>query len=105
MSEAVDFGMIEDLIEQWVEKHHNNAPGGVLFKLVEEVGELTGTYVKDKPKPEMAGEAADVLICLMMFAQAQGIDLLGEAYAKMQVNLAREGRVNRHGVFVKASDF
>jgi NTP pyrophosphatase (non-canonical NTP hydrolase) len=96
--------MVEDLIEQWIEKHHNNDPSGVLFKLVEEVGELAGAYVKDKPKAERAGEAADALICLMMFAQAQGIDLLGEAHAKMRVNLAREGRVNRHGVFVKAAD-
>lgn len=99
---------IEELIEHIDRWHAPNADHttGWLFKLGEEVGELMGAYVKEKPSEDEAGEAADVLICLLLFCRSRGIDLIPEALKKMDVNEARSatGKVNRFGVFVKAAD-
>lgn len=77
---------------------------GWLHKMTEELGELAGAYVKEKPKAEEEGEAADLLICLILYCQTREINLLEAAHAKMIVNESRTGRRNRFGIFVKSAD-
>lgn len=92
-------------IDEWVnEKQNGGNPTGLLFKLLEEAGELSGAYVKEKPQCDEAGEVADVLICLLMYARARGIDAVAEANKKMLINIDRPGRINSFGIFVKATD-
>lgn len=77
---------------------------GWLLKLNEELGELTGAYVKEKPRADEEGEVADVLICLILYAQSRGIDPVAAAHAKMITNESRTGKINRFGIFVKSAD-
>ena len=78
-----------------------HAPRNLALALAGEVGELAAElqWVADRQVAEhlrdpaargrLADEAADVLIYLMRFADVCGIDLLSEAYAKIERN---EGR-------------
>jgi NTP pyrophosphatase (non-canonical NTP hydrolase) len=98
--------MMQDLIERiraWKSPTGEHAEGW-LFKLNEEVGELNGAYVKEKPRAEEEGEVADVLICLILYAMARGIDPVAVAQTKMSTNESRTGRTNRFGIFVKTAD-
>lgn len=98
-------GLIER-IDTWLTRHDmkSSSPYGWLLKLVEEVGELSGVFVKEKNRAEEEGELADVLICLLIYAQCRGINPLAVAHEKMSINESRTGRTNRHGVFVKTKD-
>jgi NTP pyrophosphatase (non-canonical NTP hydrolase) len=72
--------------------------------LVGEVGELgaelqwvddakVGAYLQDpEARARIANEAADVLMYLVQFADVCGIDLLAEAYAKIERNESRYAR-------------
>lgn len=77
---------------------------GWLLKLNEELGELTGAYVKEKSRAEEEDEVADVIICLILYAQSRGIDPVAAAHAKMITNESRTGRINSFGIFVKTAD-
>ena len=92
-----------EIVDRWHPPNPEHAAGW-LFKLGEEVGELMGAYVKEQPRDDEAGEAADTLICLVLYCRSRGIDLVAEAIKKMNVNEHRTGKVNRHGVFVKSAD-
>ena len=77
---------------------------GAMLKLVEEVGELTGMHVKDRPLRDVSDELADVMICLLWYAHVRGVDPLRVAHDKMAINESRRGKINRFGVFVKEAD-
>ena len=100
-----DFNELNHRINVWLTRHgmKHNATGWML-KLVEEVGELSGTLVKEKGRAEEEGELADSLICLLIVAACRGIDPLAVAHAKMTINEGRTGRVNAMGIFVKSAD-
>ena len=100
------FDSLTQRIDTWLSQHEmkSTSPYGWLLKLVEEVGELSGVFVKEKSQAEEEGELADVLICVLIYAQCRGLDPLKVAHEKMTINEGRTGRVNRHGVFVKSKD-
>lgn len=100
-----EFDRLAARVAKWTDKNQagSNATG-LLFKLLEEAGELAGAYVKEKPRYEEAGEIADVLICLLIYARARGIDPVAASHEKMMVNESRVGRTNSFGIFVKAAD-
>ncbi len=101
------YGQLVIRVRKWAEGNGimlSEGSSGWLHKLTEEVGELNGAYVKDKPRADEEGEVADVLICLLLYAEGRGIDVLAVAHDKMTVNESRKGHANRHGVFVKQAD-
>jgi NTP pyrophosphatase (non-canonical NTP hydrolase) len=77
----------------WTQFHR---PRSLLLAIAGEVGELAEVIQwlpddeversLDDLRPRLADEAADVLIYLIRFAEVCGIDLLSEAYAKIERN-------------------
>lgn len=87
---GADIRQLQDRITRWADANFpERTTADVLLKLYEEVGE----YARD---PKSALELGDVMILLLDVAHINGIDVHAAIEAKMEVNEARQWRVDEN---------
>lgn len=87
-----------DAVRAFHEKHRFRELGGEemtyrVALMAEELGEISACVTKGKGKDALAEEVADLLILVMGTAIAQGFDLNGAFWSKMEKLGRREGRL------------
>ena len=94
-----------DRVRMWTDTHGTTkGTGAFLLKLQEELGEVTGAWIKEKSHEELAAEIGDMIIVLVAVGTSVGICPVIEGLKKMSVNEKRAGHVNGKGIFVKDGD-
>ena len=66
-------------------------------RAIEEMEEFVRAYEKDFGEEELLEEAADIVICLYVFASSAGFDLHDAIDRKMRINRRRKWRKNGDG--------
>ncbi len=87
-----------DAVQAFHDKHRFRELGGEemtyrIALMAEELGEIAACVTKGKAKEALAEEVADLLILVMGTAIAQGFDLNGAFWSKMDKLGRREGRL------------
>ena len=67
---------------------------------IEELGELSASITKGKPKEESAEELADLLILILGHSLAMSVDLEDEFHKKMDKIMKREAKRGNLGLRV-----
>jgi NTP pyrophosphatase (non-canonical NTP hydrolase) len=87
---GADIRQLQDRITRWADANFpERTTADILLKLYEEVGE----YARD---PKSALELGDVMILLLDVAHINGIDVHAAIEAKMEINEARQWRVDEN---------
>jgi NTP pyrophosphatase (non-canonical NTP hydrolase) len=92
------FWAMTETVRAFHEKHRFRERGGEemtyrISLMAEELGEISACVTKGRSREALAEELADLLILLVGTGIAQGIDLSGAFWEKMEVLGKREGRM------------